>query len=184
MSELTRERLVELLTYDPMSGIFRNRKPLHGRRRAGSVAGTIKQDGYVRIVIDSHSYPAHSLAWLYVHGTFPPLDLDHINRNPGDNRIVNLRPASQSQNQANRGYNRNNSTGYRGVTFHKALGKFQASIRVGYKPIHLGTFETAEDAGRAAEDARAKFFGPFAAQYNDTDRKALLVPGAKIRETA
>jgi hypothetical protein len=94
---LTAERLREILGYDPETGLF-TRLVRTGRIRAGEVAGTAHSRGYRSIVIDGRVYLSHRLAWLYVHGEWPPEQIDHINRNRADNRLVNLRAAKQSQN--------------------------------------------------------------------------------------
>ncbi|PPS61017.1 HNH endonuclease signature motif containing protein [Pseudomonas sp. BRM28] len=111
---LTRERLREQLTYDRETGEFRwaVRKQ---KVKLGSVAGKVKKSGYVEIRIDLVSYQAHRLAWLYVTGQWPQGDIDHINRSPGDNRFVNLREASRSQNLCNVGALSTSATGVRGV---------------------------------------------------------------------
>lgn len=89
MKTITRDELVSILNYDPETGIFTWKKPYGTRVRAGSVAGTLGANGYIRIKINGSKFQAHRLAMLYVHGTLPPADTDHINRLKSDNRIVN-----------------------------------------------------------------------------------------------
>lgn len=92
-------RLKELLHYDPNTGIFTWRVNRRGRfARKGSVAGTVDFNGYIAMGVDNRRYYAHRLAWLYVFGYYPPEDTDHINEIKTDNRIVNLRCASRSEN--------------------------------------------------------------------------------------
>ena len=99
-SQLTVERLRELLSYDPATGKFLWRV---GRQcmRAGAVAGATEVQGYRVIKIDGKIYKAHRLAWLYVTGEWPPEEIDHKNTDPQDNVWSNLRLATHSQNQAN-----------------------------------------------------------------------------------
>jgi hypothetical protein len=76
--ELTAERLRELLTYDPETGLFVWRVNRRGNPRAGDVAGSYDGQGYLRKSIDDRDYRAHSLAWLHTKGEWPPIGIDHI----------------------------------------------------------------------------------------------------------
>jgi len=96
--------------------------------------------------------------------------VDHINGDGLDNRRENLRLATNSQNQANSGIRRNNTTGYKGVSFHKTLGKWHATIMVKGKKKHLGYFDTPEEAAEAYNDAARKYFGEFA-YLNEIERE-------------
>lgn len=98
---LTQDRLRELLHYDPDTGVFTNIKPRH-RVKVGDIAGSNSGKGYLQIQIDQKRYSAHRLAWLYTYGRFPEEFIDHINGNPSDNRIVNLREVTQRENLQNR----------------------------------------------------------------------------------
>ncbi len=146
---LTQERLKELLSYDPETGVFiwaGNQFP----KLTAKVSGNLRKDGYRRIAIDGKDYYAHRLAWLYVYGEFPSNQIDHINRIKDDNRIENLRDVTQNLNQWNRKNPRaDNQTGYLGVTFCKKSGKYAARIAANKSYIHLGTFLNAEDASNA-----------------------------------
>jgi hypothetical protein len=104
-------------------------------------------------------YQAHRLAWLYMHGEWPVGDLDHINGDPADNRIANLRIATQSQNNANRRARRGRN---KGVYMEKKTGKYKANICVNRKQIYLGRFESAEAAKAAYDKAAAQYFGEYA----------------------
>jgi hypothetical protein len=102
------------------------------------------------------------LAWLYVHGEFP-LFIDHVNGDRADNRLDNLRLASKQQNQQNRGVQRNNKLGVKGVI--KTSSAFVAAITVNRRNIHIGSFRTLEAASAAYGAAAVKYFGEFAATY-------------------
>lgn len=99
LADLPRERLLEVLSYDPGTGIFHWRP---GTRREGFVAGTIVSEGYISIGIDRRCYKAHRLAWLYFHGIWPSAVVDHIDGDTSNNRIENLRDVTHAQNGLNR----------------------------------------------------------------------------------
>ena len=157
---LTQERLKELLSYDPATGVFRWRVSLSNRAPSGSVAGCIRPDGYVQIMIDGKHYLAHRLAWLYVHGELAP-QLDHADGNPSNNRISNLRPATQSQNNGNARKRSDNTSGKKGVSWHKRDKKWQSRIKHNGRQIYLGYFETAKAAHAAYCEKARELFGEF-----------------------
>lgn len=160
MSNLTQQRLMELLNYDPNTGIFTRKISLSNRTPIGSVAGSRNNsDGYLYILVDAIRYPAHSLAWLYCFGTLPSL-LDHKDTDRTNNRISNLRLANKSTNGANRGINKNNTTGYKGVIKHPK--GYIARIKVNRKCIHLGTFKDLIAAAKCYDQGAIKYFGEFA----------------------
>lgn len=140
----TQSRLQELFDYDPSVGVFIRRKSL-SNVKAGDVAGTLK-DEYVQINVDGTIYKAHRLAWMYVYGVEPKSGIDHINGIRADNRLCNLREATQSQNGENKIRHKNNKSGYRGVSWHKASKKWKASIFKAGKTFYLGIFPTAKEA--------------------------------------
>ncbi|RRU23615.1 HNH endonuclease [Stenotrophomonas sp. 278] len=144
MNAVTQQRLKEVLRYEPDTGLFYWRRPPSTHPALQDyVAGGIST-GYVLIKIDGRKYKGHRLAWLYVHGEWPDLDIDHSNCCPLDNRISNLRLATNSQNQANRLRDRDKDTP-KGVR-RLPSGKFQARITVDRVQILLGTFSTPEQA--------------------------------------
>lgn len=116
--------------------------------------------------IDGHDYAYTLLGtkMLHMHRLLCPMGdvVDHINRNPLDNRLSNLRPATRSENAINRGKTKANTSGYKGVALNKQTGKYKAAIRVNYELIHLGTYKTKEDAALAYNKAALKYFGEFA----------------------
>jgi hypothetical protein len=89
--------LKQILDYDQNTGVFRWATRKCQRKRAGEIAGSVSNKGYVMIGIDYKKYSAHRLAWLYVHGDWPAGEIDHINRDRTDNRISNLRVATRRQ---------------------------------------------------------------------------------------
>lgn len=149
MPELTAERARELLDYDPETGVF-TRRLQRMKFSEGSVAGSLTSLGYIDIGVDRRSYKAHRIAWLITHGSWPVSELDHINGDKTDNRLVNLREATRSLNNQNtRVARRNNGTGMLGVHWDKKLKKFRAKISIDGKAIYLGRFQTAEEAYQA-----------------------------------
>jgi len=147
---LTQDRLKEVLFYDPDTGIFvwRQRMAAH-KGQIGDIAGTVKPRGYVNIQIQRRVYQAHRLAWLYVHGEWPAQQIDHINRNPSDNRIANLRDVSASVNRRNCRHPRNVSSIYKGVSRSRGREKWAAQIVYDGRPHYLGIFGTQEEAREA-----------------------------------
>ena len=153
---LTQPRLKELLHYNPETGIFTWRIAA-GCVRVGSVAGSVGNRGYLQIRIDCKLYQAHRLAWLYVHGEFPPNDLDHINRVRSDNRIGNLRLSTRAENLQNQSMRSNNTSGHVGVSWYKRDQKWMAQIKINYKTINLGFFTDLTEAISAYASAKAQF---------------------------
>lgn len=90
------------------------------------------------------------------------VEWDHINRNPLDNRRENLRLTTRQQNSMNRGPNKNNSTGFKGVCFDKSRGKYLAGVKVNYRRVNLGRYKTAEEAARVYDAAARKHHGEYA----------------------
>ncbi len=146
-------RLREVLDYDQSTGVFRWK--LRGKIvAAGSIAGAQAKGGYRQIYVDGRLYRSHRLAWFYVHGRWPAEQIDHINGVRDDNRIKNLREATRSENAQNRALNKNNTSGYLGVSFNKERRTWRASICVNSKQKNLGSFLRKRDAARAYKKAK------------------------------
>lgn len=152
---LTAERLRELLSYDPETGIFLWRVSLSRRVALGMTAGTLC-GGYTLIRICEKAYRAHRLAWLYVHGRWPIDQLDHINGIRDDNRIANLREANNVEQQQNRAMQRNNTSGHHGVGWCKRDAKWHARIMFKGVRKSLGFFDSLEEASAAYLRAKAE----------------------------
>lgn len=157
--DLSQSELKDLLHYNPDTGVFTWNKSI-SRIKKGDIAGSINinADGYkrIRIEIKRKKHQAHRLAWFYMYGRWPINQIDHIDGNPLNNRILNIRECSNSENQQNRSLNKNNNSGYFGVTFHKPTGKFQSQIRKNGKNKYLGRFDNPEEAHKAYVIAKAK----------------------------
>jgi hypothetical protein len=152
---ITQQQLKEYLSYDPDTGTFLRVKKA-GKFKSGDVLGTRHSTGYIVIRINDKLYKAHRLAWLYMHGEFPVLKIDHINRDGCDNRLENLRLVTQKQNCENRSLGKNNKSGHPGVDWCKKLCKWRARITVNYKGLHLGYFANIEDAIDAYKEHAAQ----------------------------
>jgi len=109
--EKLRNRVIELLNYDPATGVF-TRKIRRGRYQAGEVAESLCH-GYTAIRVDGKLHSAHRLAFLVVNG-YLPKEIDHINGNKIDNRIENLRPSTRQENKRYTGKKGNNTSGQSG----------------------------------------------------------------------
>lgn len=153
----TIERLHEILSYDPDTGIL-TWKINSGRAVIGKEAGSLNPQSYRVIRIDGHPQTSHRMAWAMFYGEHikPPHQIDHINRVRNDNRIVNLRAALFCENQQNKTLPKN-KTGYTGVYWSKRKRVFWASIKAYGKNIHLGQFATAEAGHLAYLEAKQKY---------------------------
>lgn len=150
MSEVTAADVRGALLYCPSTGEFRRAVAVKGHK-AGEVVGCPHSGGYIRIGLFGREFFAHRLAWLYVHGEWPADQIDHINGNRADNRICNLRQATDAQNRQNlrAATSRNKSSGELGVTWDKSKGKWKAQICVNGKRMGVGHFESVHDAKAA-----------------------------------
>ncbi len=160
MTELTSEQLRRILTYDQITGFFTWVVPRRGMK-SGQPAGRINHDGYVQVQIGGRRYLGHRLAWLYVTGEWPASALDHKNALRSDNSWTNLRMATGSQNKANSRRQTNNTSDFKGVSFNKSLGKWQAQIGVGGSVRYLGLYDTGEAAHAAYVAAANAQYGSF-----------------------
>jgi hypothetical protein len=155
------EELKSRLNYDCETGIFTWKVKASYRINPGEVAGTTHANGYISIRLHGVPYKAHRLAWLYVYGSWPDDQIDHINGCRNDNRIINLRMASNQENCRNQGISKRNTSGYRGVGFNKNNGKWHAYMGLNKKTIHLGFYQKIEDAISARNKAENLYFGEF-----------------------
>jgi hypothetical protein len=167
---ISHEELKRVLDYNFITGVFRwkprhelNVKPRYKLNvRTWSIAGTLNADGYITIKIFGKRYLAHRLAWLYMTGEWPRVVMDHINRRQTDNSWINLREATLSQNQCNRGLGKSNTSGYKGVRWNANNKKWYARICLNRKYHDLGAFDTAENAHAAYVAAAIVLHGEFA----------------------
>ena len=154
---LTAEEMRSVIAYNPENGEM----TWLGRNKTGFKVGRIHPEGYITFEYKGFKLKTHRVAWLIVTGLWPEHQIDHKNGIRHDNRWCNLRQATSSQNASNSAKSRPNSTGFRGV-FKGRPGKWSAKIGVARKKIHLGTFNSVEDAHRAYVDAAIQYHGQFA----------------------
>lgn len=159
MKELSHADLIAAIDYDKDSGIFtwRPRKQeafstkriflSWNARYAGKIAGhDNKTLGYSEVFVLGKSYYAHRLAWFYVHGEWPKFDIDHINHNRTDNRLCNLRQATDSENQQNQKLSKANSSGTTGVSWSTRKSAWIVQARYCGKSVYGGQFQCIEQA--------------------------------------
>lgn len=184
-SELSHSFVLSILDYNKDTGVFvwRKRTPemfkdgyrskegncnRWNKQFAGKIAGCERKDknrkdfGRKTISINDTLYYANVIAWFYVYEEWPTVDVDHIDRDASNDAINNLRLATNSQNRSNQTKNKNNSTGYKGVSFSNRAKRFTASITKDSKKNHLGYFDSAEEAHAAYCEAARELFGEFA----------------------
>lgn len=151
-----RDGLKRVFNYDPQTGIFTRRidSGRHGRWKAGTPAGCKNSLGYTVVRIGPTLYAAHRLAFLYVFGEWPAVGIDHKDGNKSNNKIDNLRLATQAENLQNRrAAQRNSSSGILGVYWSKRKLRWIASLKSG-DDRHHSSHLTAEAAASAYEGAK------------------------------
>lgn len=142
---LTAQRLREVLRYDPETGCFTWLVMLSNKGPVGAEAGSPDKRNYIQIGIDGRDYKAHRLAWMYMTGEWPTMEIDHRNTVQSDNRLENLRELPHRHNAENQRAPRvNNKVGLLGVS--PSGGKFKAQIQVAGRQFNLGRFDTPEQA--------------------------------------
>lgn len=148
--DLPVDYLAQLLRYDPQTGALSWIVPRRGPQRPSREAGSKRKDGYVIVSIDNRRYFAHRIAYALHYQKPPDGFIDHINGDPGDNRIENLRLVDSWGNQQNRRCHRNGKTP---GTFQGRNGSWIARIGIENRSLHLGTFATEAEAQQAYERA-------------------------------
>lgn len=169
--KLTQDYVRSILNYCPKTGNFHwryrpDRNQAWNTRCAGKPTGTIGWAGknkkkYILLRIDDVLHKAHRVAWLYIYGEMP-LFIDHRDGDGINNAIDNLRNATRSQNQCNRGVQSNNTSGFKGVSYNKRLSKWHAYIKLENKRRHIGFYESVAAAKEAYSSAALKYHGEFA----------------------
>lgn len=158
MHALTQSRLREILFYDPSTGRF----AWCDLERAHKPVGHVHH-GYLKISVPGHGgIYAHRLAWLYMTGEWPTKSIDHADCDRSNNAWSNLRLASRQQNAANSIRQRRNITNAKGVSKRKDRDGYRAFIQVGDRNVHLGDYNTIEEAAAAYAGAAKVAFGEFA----------------------
>ncbi len=131
-----------------------------GSRKAGAIAGT-RNSGYWQVGIDGKRMQAHRVIFALCHG-YAPEQVDHINGDKLDNRVENLRAATNAQNHWNTGLRSTNKSGVKGVHWNKMASKWAAECRAGGRVNFLGLFDDLDDAAQAVEAFRSEHHGAYA----------------------
>ena len=143
---MNQQRLKELLNYDPVTGVFTNTDRRSTSAKPYQIAGSLTDKGYLTTWLDNRHYRLHRLAWVYVYGVWPTKNLDHINQVKSDNRVLNLREATSSENMQNVSNFSHNTSGHKGITWHKQAGKWNAKIKINGRNISMGVFDDINQA--------------------------------------
>ena len=158
MAKLTATRVRELLRYDPETGKLFWKVNKGARARIGQEAGYVQKItstlAYKRVMIDKKRYQVHRIIWLFAFGYWPEGEIDHWDRNGLNNKMENLREATRSENTQNAKRHKNNTSGVKGVYWHKTATKWTAQITVDGRKVYLGLFRSfwgAVIARKAAE---------------------------------
>lgn len=169
---MNQDYLKSLLHYNPNTGIFTWKKrelSSFANERAGKIwntrffgneAGSIR-DGYIVIIINGKCERAHRLAYLYMEGYWPEDEIDHRDLNRSNNKWNNLRSATKKENSRNKSKRKDNTSGYKGVSWHTKNKKWRARIFLNNKEKTLGLFDKKEDAHLAYLYASNQYYGEF-----------------------
>ena len=165
---LTADQLRAALRYLPATGFFvwnsNDERPKDWNTKyTGTKAGTrVARRGYIQIMVNGRLYLGHRLAWLWMTGNWPDDEVDHIDRDPSNNRWDNLRAATSSQSKINTGLRRDNQSGHKGVHWSSRRQKWCAEVWLNGKKHTYGYFASIEDAVAARELGAKQLHGQFA----------------------
>ena len=157
--ELTCDYLKSVLNYNPDSGVFTRKKRTSNSVAIGDVAGGVNSIGYVTISLLNKRFSAHRLAWMYMNGSMPNGEIDHINRVRDDNRICNLRDVTSKQNSRNTGLSNRNTSGYKGVSYDKKRELWTATMSINGKSTYLGASTSPEGAAEKYSNKEIELYG-------------------------
>ncbi len=171
---IDQEYLLSIFDYNPDTGDLIRKVRTGPNSKVGDKAGfQDRKDGYVEVKVRGRRYLAHRVIWMMVHGRWPYPQLDHIDRNPSNNKLSNLREVTKMQNMCNRGRPMNSARPYRGVDVIqcKLKNRYSAKINAMKRSYYLGTFDCPIAAAKAYDRAAKEKFGDFA-QPNFPDDQA------------
>ena len=150
------EYIRENFHYSPETGILYRKFSSYWRE-----CGTINAAGYLAVGVCDKDKLVHQIGFFLMMGRWAK-EIDHIDRNKSNNIWINLRECTASENKANSTKQSNNTSGYKGVYWHKRANKFRAQIQFQKKLIHIGLFDTAEEAAAAYNTKAIELNGEFA----------------------
>tara|TARA_R110000765_G_scaffold418545_1_gene522084 strand:+ start:7 stop:498 length:492 start_codon:yes stop_codon:yes gene_type:complete len=154
---LTQNRLKELFSYNPLTGVFTRKVKLAYKSKIGEVVGCLTKAGYLTAQVNGKLYSLHRLAYLYMTGNWPDIT-DHINGVKNDNRWTNLRSCTQQQNTFNQKISSNNTSGVKGVCWEASRKKWRVSV----SNRNVGRFDSLEEATIVAKRLQEEVQGVYA----------------------
>jgi len=152
---MNQDLLKSILHYNPETGAFSWIKSGSGRKK-DLIAGSKTVYGYMEIKIKGRIHKAHRLVWLYMTGSWPENQIDHINHIRSDNRWCNLREATHQENGKNQKINSKNTSGITGIRMDKNSQKWHSYIRINGTLDHIGFFCDKFEAICARKSAERK----------------------------
>lgn len=155
LHEISQDMLHKFYSYDPNSGVMTYRLPTR-QHKVGDIVGFKHSGGYIGFSHDNKQYLLHRIIWLYMTGEFPE-QVDHIDHDRTNNKWDNLRDVDNTTNSKNCSISTNSSTGVNGVSKIKATGKFRVYINDNRKQIHIGVFDSLEEAKAARAKANLEY---------------------------
>ncbi len=161
---ITDAELIKIISYDPITGLFWR----HDLQRN---VGGLNKDGYIEMRIKGRHLYGHRLAWFLSYNYWP-IGVDHEDNNRANNKLLNLRETSEKGNNKNTLKAKNNTSGFKGVCFHKPNKKWMATITLNYKTIYIGCFLDPVKAAEAYDQAAIKHHGIYA----KTNKMLGLIP--------
>jgi hypothetical protein len=135
-------------------------KKLGKGRKVSLQVGSLDKDGYIQLSINGKKYKEHRLVYIMHHGQIPKI-IDHIDGNPANNCIENLREATLSENQYNRKLGKDNTSGFKNVSWCKKMKKWYVSLKVNGAKKYFGSYKDIDYAKFVAETMRYKYHGKF-----------------------
>ena len=154
-------QVFEICNESPSGLIWK--KPLNAKQKPGSVGGHQRKNNYWYVSFERSQLLVHRVIYFMHHKIdITNFKIDHIDQNPANNKIENLRIATHQQQQCNKKGKKNSSSKYKGVNWAKQQNKWRASICVNNKRMHIGYFENEIDAAKAYNAASQKHHGQFA----------------------
>ncbi len=159
MNKINQKEVFRLFNYK--NGLLIRRVFVDGGGAKGVAVGSLAGKGYLSVYIDGHPFRVHRLIFLYHYGYLPKM-VDHIDGDKLNNKIENLRGCTNSENLMNAKLSKSNTSGIKGVSLNKKIGKWCASIRVNYKRLHIGSYDDINDAAEAVRIKRIELHGEFA----------------------
>ncbi len=158
-TDITYEEAHRLFLYKDGELYWKVNPKFHNK--IGTKVGHLHKNGYVTCGIARKNYYVHRIIYLMHYNQYPP-QVDHIDNNKANNKIENLRAATQQQNSCNEKLRVTNTSGVKGVYFNKRKQRWHARISQYYKEIHIGYFKTLEEAEKAIKEKRKELHKEFA----------------------